>query len=62
MPELDGFSVSVHSEDEQLNEYSIEISPDGKKATCWIPSQSGEGEEHHARSNELYEKIWEIAN
>jgi len=24
-----------------LKEYSVEVSPDGKKATCWIPCQSG---------------------
>ena len=39
---LSGFHVSVHSNGRELKEYdSIEISPDGKKATCWIPSQIG---------------------
>ena len=39
--ELSGFRVSIHSDGEDLKEYSIEVSPDGKKATCWVPSQSG---------------------
>jgi len=39
--ELSGFHVCIHSDDEQLKEHSIEISPDGKKATCWITSESG---------------------
>ncbi|KAF9646176.1 hypothetical protein BDM02DRAFT_3271155 [Thelephora ganbajun] len=39
--ELSGFRTSIHSDGEQLKEYSIEVSPDGKKVTCWIPSQSG---------------------
>ena len=38
---LSGFHVSVHSGGERLKEYSIEVSPDGKNVTCWIPSQSG---------------------
>jgi hypothetical protein len=38
--ELRGFYVSIHSDGEQLKEYSVKISPDGKKATCWIPSQA----------------------
>ena len=38
---LSGFHVSVHSGGERLKEYTIEVSPDGKKATCWMPSQSG---------------------
>jgi len=39
--ELSGFRVSIHSDGEELKEYSVEVSPDGKKATCWVPSQSG---------------------
>ena len=39
--ELSGFRVSVYSDGEDLKEYSVEVSPDGKKVTCWVPSQSG---------------------
>ena len=39
--ELSRFCVSIHSDGEQLKEYSVETSADGKKAACWIPSQSG---------------------
>ena len=38
---LSGFHVSVHSNGRELKEHSIEISLDGKKAICWIPSQIG---------------------
>jgi hypothetical protein len=38
---LSGFHMSIESDGGLLKEYSIEVSPDGKKATCWIPSQSG---------------------
>lgn len=36
-----GFHVSIYSDDKRMKEYSVVISPDGKKATCWIPSESG---------------------
>lgn len=36
-----GFHVSVYSDDKRLKEHSVVISPDGKKATCWIPSECG---------------------
>lgn len=39
--ELRGIHVVILSDDEELKEYSTKVSPDGKKATCWIPSQSG---------------------
>jgi len=39
--ELSGFRVWIHSDGEKLKEYSVEVSPDGKKAACWVPSQSG---------------------
>ena len=39
--ELSGFRVSIHSDGEELKGYSVEVSPDGKKTTCWVPSQSG---------------------
>jgi hypothetical protein len=39
--ELSGFRVSIHSDGEELKGYSVEASPDGKKAVCWVPSQSG---------------------
>ena len=39
--ELRGLHVVINSDDKELEEYSVEISPDDKKATCWIPSQSG---------------------
>lgn len=39
--QLSGFQVSIHSDGQQLKEYSIEVSQDGKTATCWIPCQTG---------------------
>lgn len=38
---LSGFRVFIRSNGERLKEYSVEVSADGKKAICWIPSQSG---------------------
>lgn len=38
---LGGFEASVKVDDVALDEYAVEISEDGKRATCWIPSQEG---------------------
>ena len=39
--ELSGLRMSINSDGEELKQYSVEVSPDGKKANCWVPSQSG---------------------
>ena len=38
---LGGFEASVKVDDVALDEYAVEISKEGKRATCWIPSQEG---------------------
>jgi hypothetical protein len=44
MPRLENFSASVIVDGNPLEEYGIEISTDGKKATSWITSEAGKVE------------------
>jgi hypothetical protein len=41
MPKLKNFSASIIVDRRPLEEYAIEISADGTKATCWIASEAG---------------------
>ena len=50
---LSGYHVSIVSDGERLEEYSVEVSPDGKKTTCWISSQSGKVTYILARADEV---------
>ena len=41
MPQIGHFQAWIDVENEQLLEYGVEYSADGKQATCWIPSETG---------------------
>jgi hypothetical protein len=38
---LGDFEARVEVENVDLEEYDVKVSPDGKEATCWIPSEEG---------------------
>ena len=39
--ELNGFSAWITVDGTDLTHYNVEVSPEGDKATCWIPSEAG---------------------
>jgi len=41
MLQLGNFSACITVDDVELPEYSVTYSTDGKKATCWVPSEEG---------------------
>ncbi|KAH9481198.1 hypothetical protein JR316_0005718 [Psilocybe cubensis] len=41
MPIIGNFSAWIQVDNQPLPEYQIEYSQDGRKATCWIPSEAG---------------------
>jgi hypothetical protein len=54
MLQLGNLSAWITVDGKELKEYGVEISDDGKEATCWIPSKVGQ-----VRST-LFEYFWRL--
>lgn len=39
--DLKGYSAWITVDGTELKQYNVEISPEGNKASCWIPSEAG---------------------
>jgi hypothetical protein len=59
---LHGFSAWITVDGAELNQYNVEVSPEGNKATCWIPSQVGKASKPARASpstlSSSYAKTW----